>query len=114
MQFKAQTSWTASFLTRTPETAIIYDTDLDTLTIGGMTGLSTLNIRSIPVEHIQNIEITQEWAGNTITVKSVEMGETSAHYLNRSSSQRLYNALTKRLETLGLATHRPFSQEKTT
>ena len=93
MELKTQTSWTASFLTTIPETVIIYNTESGVITIVSMDNPQQVRVRTIPIEKLRNTSLTKEWVGNTITLESQTLGETTARFLNRTSSEQLYNAL---------------------
>ena len=93
MELKTQTSWTASFLTTTPETVIIYNTESGIISIVSIDKFPQVRVRTIPIEKLRSTRLTKEWAGNTITLESQTLGETTARFLNRTSSKRLYDAL---------------------
>ena len=97
MVLKTQTSWAGSFLTRAHETAILYDTDSDFITFFVEERFLQASIRRTPLHSVTDIQITREWPGNTITLKSRMLGETVVRFLNRTTSRRMYEAISSRL-----------------
>ena len=79
------------------ETAILHDTDSDFITLFVGERFLQASITKIPLHSVTEIQITREWPGNTITIKSRILGETVVRFLNRTTSRRMYQAISNRL-----------------
>ena len=73
------------------------DTDSDSITLFAGERFLQASITKIPLHSVTEIQITREWAGNTITIKSRILGETVVRFLNRKTSRRMYQAISNRL-----------------
>ena len=96
----ASTSWTGVFLVLEPATCIMYQEQIESITIvqtGGLWGLGT-RADTMRTNEIDGVDLQHGWAGNTLTVRTKPGDTRIIPRLKKKASTKIYRALRQCVE----------------